>query len=394
MLQSRNNCSGCSACAAICPQKAIAVKEDKEGFDYPSIDEALCIQCGLCSKVCPVNRTIKSNIETYTFVAQNINDQIRAKSSAGGVVGYVFDLFFTQGWVAYGAAYDKNNMVRHERVSSIEECLEKKIFASKYVSSIIDNTFSEVKRDLNNGIGVVFVGLPCQVAGLKSFLGKDYDKLFTIDLTCYGVPSRKLFRKYLDNLESKYNSRIVDVRFRDKVFGYSAPTMSVEFENGKVKSQNSVIKTYLRLFFSNIIIRPSCYKCHYKGTERISDITIGDCKNVHRFSQSLDDDLGTTVVYVHSIKAKELFASEGSIRIAEAPINEIVATCGKKMMECATCPDIRDQFFSEIDVLPYDELVNKYCPAKKSEIMANIVKSALLFLGLNKTSILRRLMRR
>lgn len=386
-------CTGCSACASICPKKCIEMREDSEGFDRPYINEKKCISCGICSTVCPVNKKIGNTYKTECYVAQNNSEDIRRISSAGGFIGALAEFIFKNNGVLYGAGYDKKNVVCHMRVTSMDECLTNKIFASKYVVSDIQNSFVKLKSDLKDGKLVCFVGLPCQVSGLKSFLQKEYDNLVTVDLTCYGVPSRKLYKKYINYLENVFHSKIVDVRFRDKSYGYSVPTMVVEFEKGFVKSQNSHVKSYLRAFFSNISISKSCEKCVFKGIDRVSDFTIGDCKNIRSFIQEYDDDKGTTVVYVHSKKGKEIIHLL-NCRIAKVPVNEVISSCGQKMIERVKLNEKRDAFFEEIDKLNYEQLINKYCPATLDEKIASFVKGFLKIIGLNQTSILRKLKKR
>lgn len=390
----KSSCTGCTACASICPKKCIVMVEDEEGFDYPKVDTEKCIDCSLCEKVCVVGKRIISPDSTYTIAFQNKNENIRENSSAGGAVGAIFAEVFNAGGVAYGAGYDKDNIVRHMRVTSMLECKRNKIFASKYVTSDLGETFAMAKNDLATKPFVCFVGLPCQIAGLKSYLKIEYPNLITIDLTCYGVPSRRLYREYISHLEDHYSAKVVDVRFRDKSFGYSAPTMFVEFSDGKSRSQNRHIKSYLRAFFSNISMRPSCYKCSFKGVNRISDFTIGDCKNIKAFVPSMDDDKGTTVMYVHTEKAKQLLNRINDVIISEVPIDEVLKTCGRKMSESATENPVRENFFADINSLSYEKLIRKYCPASLNEIVSSFIKEILLITGLNRTSILRKLKRR
>ena len=366
--------------------------EDYDGFCYPIVNRNKCISCSLCESVCPVDNINLRNWETKTFIIQNFNEDIRKISSAGGFVGAVCSNVFQKQGVVYGACFNKNNMVIHKRLESMEECIDNNFFSSKYVSSDLSDTFNQVKKDLNSGLFVCYVGLPCQIAGLHKFLGKNYDGLLLIDLTCYGVPSKVLYKKYLDFIEHKYNSKIAKVLFRDKIYGYSAPTMTLVLNNGKSLSQKSDVKSYLRTFFSNLSMRSSCYDCSFKGVNRISDITIGDCKNVREFDSSFDDDKGTTVVYIHSEKGLNLFKNiSTSIRSISVDVDKIVNTCGKKMIESAPFNSYRDEFFQKLEKEEYSKVINSYCPPNIEERIANIVKTMLLYTGLNRTSFLRKL---
>lgn len=388
----KNTCSGCTACSAVCPKHCIVMKEDEEGFDYPYIeDKSKCINCGLCKQICPVNNDLKKSGNSYTLAVQNLNENIRSKSSAGGIIGAIFEYVFSKQGVAYGAVFDENCLVKHMAVSSMEECLEYKIFSSKYVTSNLDGVFTSVQGDLLKGKLVCFVGLPCQVAGLKAFLKKNYNNLLLVDLTCYGVPSRLFFKKYIMYLEEKYKSKIKDVRFRDKSYGYSAPTMFIEFKDGQIHSQTPAVKSYLRAFFANMSIRPSCYHCAFKGVERVSDLTIGDCKNIKDFISEFDDDKGTTVVYVHSATGEKIINNLNNVRLRKVPIDKILMSCGQKMQKQASYNPKRQGFFSDLSHLPYEKLINKHCPPNYKEYVVNIIKWFLLKTGLNKTSILRKL---
>lgn len=392
-LIEKEQCTGCSACSSICPQRAISMLMDNEGFYYPVINEKKCVSCGLCKKTCPIEKgEILSNKNTFAILAQNMKDDIRTVSSAGGIVGAIYSYVFSRGGVAFGSGLNIDNTVSYEKVESLEQCYQNKIFSSKYTTSFLGDIFIQVKNELLTKRLVCFVGLPCHVAGLKNYLKKEFDNLILVDLTCYGVPSGKLYKKYIDFLEDKYKGKITDVRFRDKSFGYASPTMSVEFDNYRVMSQNSDIKSYLRCFFKNLSSRPSCYQCNFKTIDRVSDLTVGDCRSVYKFSKEMDDNLGTTVIYVHSSKGENILSNiETNIKRFEVPIDDVVKISGKKMVESAVKNQNRDAFFSEIDNLSYNKLINKYCPPEFSEKIANLFKWLLLVTGLNKTNILKKI---
>lgn len=393
-IKEKGKCTGCSACASICPRQCIKMDEDLEGFDYPLVDSKSCINCHMCEKVCPVEKMPESRYDHYTVCIQNKDENVRCKSSAGGLIGAVYKAVFERNGIVFGVGFDTYNIARFMTAENMEECFEHKLFASKYVPAELDGVFINVKKELSSGRLVCFAGLPCQVAGLKSYLNKRPENLWLIDLTCYGVPSRKLYREYLEFLESKYEHKIKDVRFRDKTFGYAAPTMCVELENGKVKSQNCAVKSYLRCFFSDIASRPSCYECPYKTLDRASDFTIGDMRSIHKFIPEMDDNLGTTVVYVHSEEGERIIAAiRDDIKISEIPIEGVLKTSGKKMVSCPKTNSKRDSFFSDMSILPYEKLIKKYCPPDVSEHMANITKGFLQVTGLNKTGILKTIKR-
>lgn len=391
-IQDKTQCCGCTACYNICPKHAIIMQEDREGFDYPIVHNDLCIHCDLCEQICPLKSDSAECEKKYAVAIQNTDESIRKISSAGGFAGAVLKKWFEKGNVAYAVGLDDKNLPRFFRLENIKDCVAHRIFASKYVSCAVDDTFAKIKEDLCNETKVCFIGLPCQVAGLNNFLRGNRKNLFLIDLTCYGVPSRKLYREYLSFIEQKYRKPIKDVRFRDKTFGYSAPTMCIELADGKIKSQNSNVKSYLRAFFSHLSIRPSCFKCHFKKIDRCSDFTIGDIKDIGKHHPAFDDNLGTTCVYVHSISA-ELLLDElrDDTRICDLNLDQITRSKSNKMIYSATQNVQRDSFFAEIDTLSYAQLVKKYCPPKFEEKLANIIKQTFLLLGLHKSKLLKRM---
>ena len=201
-IEEKGQCSGCSACYSMCPKEAIAMQEDTEGFVYPFVDNSKCINCELCVKVCPIkkeNKKVVSNI--HAIACKNKEEKIREESTSGGVFTALSELVINQGGVVFGAIYDENLNVKHSYVENIDEC--NKFRGSKYVQSSIGDAFKKVKEFLVQGRLVMFSGTPCQVAGLYSYLGKEYDNLILIDLVCHGAPSPKVFRKYIKSLENK-----------------------------------------------------------------------------------------------------------------------------------------------------------------------------------------------
>lgn len=393
MLADCFSCTGCGACAAICPVNCISMDEKYGGFKYPVIDEKRCLNCNQCEKSCPVlNGTWLASESTYAVGVQNKDDSVRRISTAGGFVGLICDEIFRNKGVVYAACYDSDNNVYFDRLTTRDECIKKRMFGSKYVSSELNNSFGNILNDLRNGLYVCFVGLPCQVSGLKHFLRKEYNRLLLIDLTCYGAPSPKLYREYLNYCEQEYRDKVVAVNFRDKTFGYSVPSMSVEFASGKTRGQNSIIKSFLRTYFSNLSCRDSCYKCKFKGVNRESDFTIGDCKAIGKYNRAMDDDKGTTVVYVHSAKGENILKKMKDNMIAtDLPLEDILKTCGVKMTSSMEENINRNKFFEDMEIMTYDDLINKYCPASLEERLTNIFKQTLLITGLNKTGIMKKL---
>lgn len=293
-------CYGCSACLNICPVHAIEMTYDDEGFLHPVVNEATCIDCAKCTKVCPVLNTQKLTdyAEKKYLALRNSNADVVKKSSSGGAFALLAEYVLEKKGVVYGAAFDNCNILHHERVDNLF-ALER-LMGSKYVQSDLGHIFMQVKTDLLNEKIVLFVGTPCQVAGLKAFLGKEYDNLITADLLCHGVPSPAVWQKYLQSLGIK-NS--VPIEFRNKSEGWKNYRMVVDSRVNEEHEQNS----YMQGFLQNLYLRKSCYNCQFCGTQRCADFTLGDFWGAGLFRKSLDDDRGTSIILLNSPKAQKVF---------------------------------------------------------------------------------------
>lgn len=276
----KSNCCGCSACANICPQKCIIMIPDEEGFLYPKVDAEKCIHCGKCKNVCPFENYMEptDEISTECYAAQyngSASEQVLSRCASGGVYTALAEYILGQGGVTVGAGFDDALEVRHIIISERQQFLTHS--GSKYVQSQIDNIYMKTKEILELGEKVLFSGTPCQVAGLKYFLGKDYEYLYCIDIICAGVASPKVFRAYKTILENKYSSSLKEVNFKHKTYGYHSSTMSLVFSNGKKYAHSRLTDLMMRCFTSRICDRPSCEKCVIRGKNRVSDLSLFDC---------------------------------------------------------------------------------------------------------------------
>ena len=201
----KSECCACTACEQACPVNAISFTKDEEGFLYPAINKDKCIDCGLCERVCPVEHPNYSNTETPEVYAAMVKEvEQRKKSSSGGMFYAIASWILNQGGKVYGATMDEKHQVKHISVDNLEDL--DLLRGSKYVQSDLQQVFADIKKELKAGRWCYFVGTGCQVAGLKSFLRKDYDTLLTSDLVCHGVPSQWLFDQHIKYLEEKYKS--------------------------------------------------------------------------------------------------------------------------------------------------------------------------------------------
>lgn len=303
-ITNKNHCCGCSACAQICPKQCIAMMPDSEGFCYPKINETICVKCGLCEKVCPMLKSQNMQGQVHAWAAYCKEDKIRLASSSGGIFSLLAEEILEEGGVVFGAAFDGQMMVHHVAVESVRDL--ERLRGSKYLQSRIENSYADVKAYLAADRKVLFSGTACQIAGLLYFLGRPYEKLWTVDVLCHGVPTPTLWKNYLSEQNRAFKMPVGQISFRDKSQGWKKYQVAWKVEGGEIYRQPASRNPYMRLFLSNICLRPSCYDCHFKGFPRVSDLTLGDCWGVEQHSPEMDDDKGTSVVIVNTEKGNTL----------------------------------------------------------------------------------------
>lgn len=305
-LTEKANCCGCGACADICPKRCITMKQDEEGFFYPAVDPARCIDCGLCERVCPIlKKQAPQPTEVKAYAAYAAEDALRAQSSSGGLFTLLAEEILSRGGYVAGAAFDEDLSVRHILVDNVRDL--EKLRGSKYVQSRMEDTYLCVKEQLQKGRPVLFTGVSCQVAGLKAYLGKEYENLYTVDVLCHGVPSPKVWEQYLREQEADHREKPAAVSFRDKRTGWRRSSISVKFADGAEYCRPGEENRYMQLFLRDICLRPSCHSCRFKSFPRLSDLTIGDAWGIEKQMPELDDDRGISVVLVNSEKGQKLF---------------------------------------------------------------------------------------
>ena len=328
---------------------------------YPKVDTDICIKCGKCKTVCPIINNKKEKKELDGYVLNNKNIEIRKNSTSGGVFTEIARNVLNKDGVVYGACFNNSFEVVHKSVENIEEI--EKFRGSKYVQSFLGNTFEEIRKNLENDRYVCFSGTPCQVAGLLSFLKKDYEKLITVDIMCHAVPSPLVFEKYLEYIKkNKLDGEIIKkISFRDKEkYGYKYSMMTIKSESFKY-SEGIDTDPYLRAFFCDFSDRPSCYKCYFKHLYHISDFTIWDCFNISIFDKKLDDDLGSSRMIINTNKGKMIW-NEISSEFYYSKVNvDILTKNVKEMINSVNLPLRRDEFFEDINNMG-EESFDKYFP--------------------------------
>lgn len=352
-----NKCTGCTACMNICPKKAISMKIGKDGFKYPVIDQDKCIDCGLCKKVCPVLNTKKNESLNKCYVAYNKDENSRmSRSSSGGIFELIAKKVLENKGIVIGASFDKDNKLTHIAIEKVEDL--EKLKGSKYIQSDLDNIFNYVKEYISNK-KILFVGTPCQVAGLKSFLKKDYDNLICIDLICHGVPSPKLFNKYIKELEKTYNDKVINYNFRDKCTGWDTYSNTIIFKNNQI-SQRNKDNDFMKLFLSNIALRSSCYNCNFKLGNKYSDITLGDFWGVKNYYPKMYDNKGVSAVVINTKAGEKTFEDiRNDVVFNECKIEEILAYNPCLKTSCKYL-NKRGKFFDEMDNYSIKNLVKRY----------------------------------
>lgn len=362
--KSKDLCYGCRACEQICSHKAITMQTDVEGFLYPIIDTSKCTECGLCEKVCPTQDLNKNKIlyptPTTCYAAWNNNLEERMQSTSGGLFYLLARSIIEDGGVVYGSAMNNNLSVEHIRATTVEAL--QLLRGSKYVQSNTLWTFSEVKADLKNGLKVLYSGTPCQIAGLRSFLLKDYENLYTIDLVCHGTPSPLIFKEHLNYLSNKYASKVTSFLFRSKKKSGWSPYIAYTFENKKKVTLKPGNDFYAQCFYAGYLSRKSCYLCEYSQSKRTGDITLSDFWGSEPFNKRLKQirKYGYNMVMCNTEKGTNLIQKIMN-QINTIELNTTIAINGDIRLRTATKePAIRQKIYTDYLTYGYDYIISSY----------------------------------
>ncbi len=358
-------CTGCGMCSNICPQSAIKMREGQHGFVYPYVDEEKCIACGLCAKKCPANmeKQYESTIKNV-YAAWNKKRPARIKSTSGGVCALLENEIFHNGGVAVGVKWGEAFCTEYD-VACNGEAAEK-FRGSKYVQANTDDIYLRVKGLLDAGKEVLFTGTPCQVTALKSFLGKDYDGLFTVDLVCHGVPSYECFKRFLNEISDEYNKRIANVRLRYKSPYWDYCSVRIDFEDGTEYQKYTVDDPFFTLFNIGYSLRESCHTCKYTSIHREGDITLADFWGYQPSGFRMRNyNKGTSLVLVNTDKGVELFERiKGKICFETSTVEAALKTNNSLTKPFSPPHDAVIQFWKDYDdgELSTKALQRKYVP--------------------------------
>lgn len=354
-----DECCGCTACYASCPVKAIEMRPDFEGFLYPSINVDKCIDCGLCLKVCKDVRHY--NEQQIVYSCRN-NDELRARSSSGGVFSRLSEIVLSQGGVVCAVGYsDGCTECLHKIVTTLDELDD--LRRAKFVQSKKYDVYSELRQILNRGITVLFCGTPCECGGLRQYLKREYDNLLTCDLICGCVSSPDVYARYIKFLTEKHNSKVLSVNFKDKRQGWRGKAIAVCFENGEEYYNSILDDDYCVSFHSRFNIRPSCFNCKYRSLQRSADITLGDFWAIEKYAPEYDDNKGTSFVLVNTSKGDEYMHKISEMEMVKMDINlEDYATkynwCLHKN-PTGMPEDARHTFYEDVHSMPFDKMAQK-----------------------------------
>ncbi len=311
-ITDNNLCTGCSVCQCICPAKAISMQEDKSGFFKPVIDNTKCINCEKCKKTCPANFNDVQSCKSTYYAAQNEDLNTRDLCSSGGIFPLLTDYVLRLNGYIAGAVYDANHEVRH--IVTNDKNLIKKIYGAKYSQSEIGTLFKEIKALLSKDEYVLMSGTPCQISALRRYLGREYDKLITVDIVCNSIPSRKAWREYLKfraQFDKQTLLNIAEINLRSKSTGWTDYSYNTEFhyKNGNITHLKASNDPFIQFFVKGYISNKACENCKYKGTRGESDITLGDCWGIWKSIPDFDDNKGTSIIIVHTDKGKMIWES-------------------------------------------------------------------------------------
>ena len=332
-INDKKDCCGCNACGDVCPVRAITFVRDAGGFLYPNVDTSRCTQCGACKRACPMLRVSEmrkaapqNDPINYAAVAKNL--QIRFDSTSGGLFSVFAEHILRQGGFVGGAVWDEEFFIHQILTDDVSRLPQ--LRSSKYAQSDARGFFSDVKRAVLTGRPVLVCGLPCQMTAVRTFLGRDYDNLFVLDLICRTTSSPEFLREYIKYHEVLAQSRVVAIKQKDKGLGWRNLTTKLTFESGKIVYDPKYESYFMRAFEANLISRPSCYDCRFKGFPRLADITLADCWGaIDKVPKhyNLDNNIGTSLVMCNTEKGRMLYSEiekAGQISDLEVEFEDVV----------------------------------------------------------------------
>lgn len=393
-ITSKEQCVGCNACVQRCPKACIIMEEDHEGFLYPKVDQTICIDCSICEKVCPViHQAEPPKDEPATYACYNKNEEVRRQSSSGGIFTLLAEAVLAKNGVVFGARFDENFDVIHDYTESVEGL--KAFRGSKYVQSRIGETYLQAERFLKDGREVLFSGTPCQIAGFKRFLRKEYTNLLAVDFICHGVPSPKVWRMYKQSLLDKvdrssasatFKPIFTDIQFRDKTEGWKkysfAATISVADQNTVLQREPFMNNAFMKGFLQDLYLRPSCYACPAKQFKSQSDLTIADYWGIQHVHPEIDDDKGVSLVFANKENGSNLlYTLQGKIELIQSTY-----ICAIKynpsVYKSVAYKNKSNQFYSQVTSCNINVIIESLTKISKKQYIKQNIYRYLKLLGI------------
>ena len=351
------DCALCGACFNACPVDAIRFSKAYLDFRYPEIDVTRCVHCNQCEKACPVLGS-KSKPEggyPIAFAAKSNDDSVRLHSSSGGAFYEVASQMLRDGGYVCGAVFDENFHVRHIVSNTHEDIF--RMMGSKYAQSDVGYCYREIKEKLNAGEKVLFSGCPCQVAGLRTYLGKSYKDLLLVELICHGIPSDQMLQTYIHMQEKKYSAKLKRMEFRNKSKGWHNSAVWMEFENHRIYSIPYTADAYTIGFLRNISLKSSCYNCHFRNFTAGSDIILGDFWGAE-VELPEDDNKGISAILANSGKGMDIL-DRCNLVITPANVETIIKYNKNLLCSAAPSPQ-RSSFYASADTNGLEEAIRQY----------------------------------
>lgn len=370
-------CTGCGACVQRCPKRCISWTQREFGFRYPQIDKDACVNCGQCEKVCPIDKALEVSAEQKAYAAVHKDDEVLAKSTSGGAFTAIADAVFAQGGIVYGAAMLDGMQVKHIRTSGKDDF--EGLRSSKYLQSDTGTTYQMVEQDLKQGKTVLYSGTPCQIDGLKNFLGKGYENLYTVDIVCHGVGSQAYFDKYMDYARERYG-KIKALRFRSKEYaGWSCGGGVVVVDSSdclKKIPYRDFDNYYYSYFLSGDIYRKSCYSCKYANTNRVGDFTLGDYWGVEALNLPLQTENGCSLLLVNNRHAMQLLDEIESLDRVETTVEQ-AAHCNKQLNAPSKLMDSRQNRIGEYESMSGQQIQKEYLKNHRKTVVKGQLKALM-----------------
>ena len=363
-IKNKQDCCGCSACTQRCPKQCISMQMDDEGFLYPQVDSSKCIDCHLCEKVCPVINQDEARTPLEVYAAKNSDDEIRLQSSSGGIFTLLAEHIIKDGGIVFGACWDKEWNVKHDYVDNINDL--QRFRSSKYLQSVIGDSYLKAEQFLKTGRKVMFTGTPCQIAGLKHFLRKEYDNLLVVEVICHSVPSPGVWQQYLATRLHTLKwekSDIREISFRNKNTSWKNYSFVIVNQNGNIFTELSCKNLFMRGFLADLYTRPSCHACPAKQLKSGSDITLGDFWGIESLMPEIDDDKGVSAIIVNSYKGKQVLHNI-NVELHEVLYNELT-TRNPAFVKSFPITPKRTEFFKE-DGSGFEEKIQRLTKQKKT----------------------------